>query len=327
MRAAMASAEVGDDVFGEDPTVRLLEETVAALLGKKAALFVPSGVMANQISIKAHTRPGDEIIVEEQAHILLYESGAAPVISGVQVRTVHGEKGMFTPEQVRSVVRGADAHVAPVRLVCLENTHNKAGGCVLPLEGMKRVYDGAHELGLQVHLDGARLWNASSASDVPLDRIAQYADSVSVCFSKGLGAPVGSAVAGPRDFVAMCRRVRKMLGGGMRQAGIVAAGALYAVEHNRDRLKDDHTSAAAFAATVARDSTLRIDLDAVQTNIVIMDVRQTGLSADEVASRMKQKGVLFTTMDANSLRAVTHMDVSFEQAQTAAELLSTTYPA
>ncbi len=326
MRSVMASAEVGDDVFGEDPTVRKLESRTAEMLGKEAALFVPSGVMANQISIKAHTLPGDEIIAEEQAHILLYESGAAPVISGIQVRPVKGVRGMFTPEDVRAIVRAEDQHVAPVRLVCMENTHNKAGGTVLPLDGMRRIHEVARELGLRTHLDGARIWNAAVSLGVDPSAIAQHADSVSVCFSKGLGAPVGSAIAGTRDFVRTCRRIRKMLGGGMRQVGIIAAGALYALEHNRARMSDDHTAAIDFARTVGGKSALSIDLASVQTNIVIMDVRMTGRTADDVAAHMKEKGVLFTTMGPHSLRAVTHLDVRYEDVQTAAGLLVESYP-
>ncbi len=327
MRKAIAAAEVGDDVFGEDPTVRRLEETVAGLLGKESALYVPSGVMANQVAIKAHTRPGDEIIVEERSHILLYETGAAPVISGVTMRTVRGERGLFTPDQVKAVVRGEDTHVAPVSLVCMENTHNKAGGCVLPRGDMQKVYEGAHELGLRVHLDGARIWNAATALDVDPAAIAEFSDSVTVSFSKGLGAPIGSAIAGPREFIHTCRRIRKMLGGGMRQAGIIAAGALYALENNRRRLDEDHRAAHDFAATVAQKSSLSIDLDGVQTNIVIMDVSSTGMQAEKIADAMEHKGVLFTTMDSSLLRAVTHRDVTYEQVQEAALRLVQAYPA
>jgi len=326
MRAAMAEAEVGDDVFGEDPTVKKLEEATAGILGKEAALFVPTGVMANQVSIKAHTRSGEEVIVEERAHILLYESGAAPVISGVQLRTLRGEGGMFTADQVRSLLRHEDAHVAPITLVCMENTHNKAGGRVLPIAGMNAIREVSHEAGLAVHVDGARLWNAAVALGVsPMD-IASQADSVSVCFSKGLGAPVGSAIAGTREFITRCRRIRKMMGGGMRQVGILAAGALYALEHHIDRLAEDHLAAREFADIVAAGSRLRIDSQSVQTNIVIMDVSETGQTAEAVAAEMERVGVRCTTMDSRSLRAVTHLDVRREDVRKAAELLAKTYP-
>ena len=326
MRQAMASAKVGDDVFGEDPTVHELEETTAGLLGKQAALFVPSGVMANQTAIKAQTSAGDEVVVEETSHILLYESGAAPVLSGVQLRTVKGENGLVRPSQVEYLLRGEDVHVAPVRLICLENTHNKAGGRVLPLDGIRGLSEFAQKNELRLHMDGARLWNAAVALGVRPAEIARYVDSVAVCFSKGLGAPVGSAIAGPEPFIRRCRKIRKMLGGGMRQAGIIAAGALYAVRHQYERLREDHDHARAFAGIIAERSCLLVDLSSVQTNIVIMDVSPTGLSTAEIISRMQEKGVRFTSMDGSLLRAVTHCDVSKSDVLAAAELLAGEFP-
>src|SRR5262249_51652661 len=241
MRAAMAAAEVGDDVFGEDPTVCRLEERVAALLGKEAALFVPSGTMSNQICVKAHTRPGDEILCESGCHIYNNETGGAAALSGVTCRTIDGDCGVLDLSQLEDKIRPEDdVHQVLTRLVCLENTHNRGGGKVYPLEKIEAISRWARKHNLAMHLDGARLWNAMVTTGVSAREWCKHFDSIPVCFSKGLGTPVGSALAGSKAFVAQGRRIRKMLGGGMRQAGILAAAALYALDHHIDRLAEDH---------------------------------------------------------------------------------------
>ncbi|HZT81959.1 MAG TPA: GntG family PLP-dependent aldolase, partial [Gemmataceae bacterium] len=240
MRAAMAAAEVGDDVFDEDPTVNRLQERVAALLGKEAALFVPSGTMSNQVCVRTHTQPGDELLCDVNCHIYNYEAGGPAVLSGVTCRCVEGDCGILDVSQLDGLVRPDNEHFVRTRLVCLENTHNRGGGKVYPLEKVQAISAWARRAGLATHLDGARLWNAVVATGVPAQEWARHFDSVSVCFSKGLGAPVGSALAGPRDFVAKARRTRKLFGGGMRQAGVLAAAALYALDHHVERLAEDH---------------------------------------------------------------------------------------
>src|SRR5262245_42720116 len=232
MRAAMAAAEVGDDVFFEDPTVNRLQDRVAPLLGKEAALFVPSGTMSNQVCVKTHTQPGDELLLETTCHIYNYEAGGPAVLSGVMCRTVDGDFGVLDVTQLDDKIRPENEHLVRTRLVCLENTHNRGGGRVYPLEKIRAISAWARENGLRMHLDGARLWNAVVASGIPAAEWARHFDSVSVCFSKGLGAPIGSALAGTREFVAKAKRIRKLFGGGMRQAGIAAAAALYAVDHH-----------------------------------------------------------------------------------------------
>ena len=245
MREAMARAEVGDDVFGDDPTVKALESRTAELLGKEAALFVPSGTMANQLAIRSHTEPGDEILVEANAHIYYYEGGAPAAMSGVMCRCINGQRGIFTGADVEASLRPADQHFPRTRLVCLENTHNRGGGKIWSIGQVQEVAAGVRKHGLQLHLDGARLWNASVAAGIPERDYATYFDTISVCFSKGLGAPVGSALVGPKAFIERARRFRKMFGGGMRQAGIIAAGALFALDNHRARLAEDHANAKA----------------------------------------------------------------------------------
>jgi len=325
MRKAMADAEVGDDVFGEDPTVRRLEETVAEVLGKEAALFVPTGVMANQISLKIQTQPGDEVIVEAGAHILQYETAAAPIISGVQLRQVAGERGVPTVAQVEDLIRGSAYYMPPTRLICLENTHNKAGGTIVPLETLRAFRSMTTSKGLSLHVDGARLWNASVASGVKPRDFAACADTVSVCFSKGLGAPVGSAVAGSRQLITKARKVRKILGGGMRQAGIIAAGALFALQNNVDRLAEDHEKARTYAEIVGGVKGFSVDMKSVQTNIVAVDVSKSGLDASAVIARMKARGVLLSDMDRHTVRAVMHLDVSKADVLSAAKAIATQF--
>ncbi|MBI3005572.1 MAG: low-specificity L-threonine aldolase [Ignavibacteriales bacterium] len=325
MREAMASAEVGDDVFGEDPTVNQLQERVAELLGKEAALFVPSGVMANQLAVKTQTQPGDEIIVEEGSHIFNYETAAPAMISNVQIRTLQGQRGVLTAEQIGSAVRSKDYHQPRTSLVCLENTHNRAGGTIYPLEEIQRIRDFSKSRGINMHLDGARIWNAWIASGTHPKDIARYFDTVSVCFSKGLGAPVGSAVAGTKETVEKARKFRKVLGGGMRQVGVLAAAALYALDNNIQRLAEDHDKAQLFAQKVGSVRGFTIDLPSVQTNIVIIDIANTGRTTTDILSLLRSKKVLLTEMTSSKIRAVMHLDVTKEQVTTAAQTIVTSF--
>ncbi len=317
MREAMARAEVGDDVFGDDPTVRALEDEIARITGKEAALFVPSGTMGNQLAIATQTRPGDEVVVGEGAHPVHYESGAGPALSGVQF-AVAGRGGMYTPEEMEAVVQPRVYWTPRTSLVAIENTHNRSGGRVWPPDQARAVAARARAIGLATHLDGARIWNAAVASGVDVTALCEPFDTVSVCFSKGLGAPVGSAFCGPRRLVEDARRFRKRWGGGMRQSGILAAGALYALAHHRPRLAEDHGNARTLAEAMARAPGVRVDLASVQTNIVNIDF---DVRADAVANRARDLGVLINASGPSRLRAVTHLDVSTADVRAAAEIL------
>lgn len=308
MRAVIAEADVGDDVFFEDPTVKILQERVADLLGKADALFVPSGTMANQVSIKSHTRPGDEVICEKESHCFHYEGGGPALLSGAQLRPLEGNHGAITAEQIEPVLRPPNSHFPRSRLIVLENTHNRAGGAILPLEIMRSVYRFARERDLRVHLDGARLWNAHIATGIALREYAQCADSVSLCFSKGLGAPVGSVIVGTRSFIKTAHRYRKIFGGGMRQIGILAAACLYALDHHLTRLKDDHENARRLARFLNTFDGVDVDLEATQTNIVIAHFKT--LSAADFAERCLKNGLLCIPFSAQSVRFVTHLDIS-----------------
>jgi threonine aldolase len=321
MKAAMVAAAVGDDVFREDPTVNQLQERLAALLGKEAALFVPSGTMSNQICVKAHTQPGDEVLCEANCHIYNFEGGAPAVLSGVTCRTVEGDFGVLDVRQLEDKVRPDDEHQVRTRLVCLENTHNRCGGRVYPIEKIRAISTWAHHQGLLMHLDGARLWNAAVATGIAPREWAAHCDSVSVCFSKGLGAPVGSALAGPRDFVARARRVRKMLGGGMRQAGVLAAAALYALDHHVERLAEDHRHAQVLAEAIADTPGLRLVPPEVQTNLVWFRVDPDHGTARQLGATLKERGVLVQVAGPQTLRACAHLDVSAAQAERAAETI------
>ncbi len=323
MREVMAGAEVGDDVFGEDTTVNRLQEKVASLLNKEAALFVPSGTMANQICLSVHANPGEEVICEQGAHIVNFESGAMARLSMVQPKTLRGERGVFTLEQVREAVRPGHYYYPRTAVIAIENTHNLAGGTLFPIEEIERIAGFAREKGLRMHLDGARLWNASIATGIPLSDYAAHFDSVSLCFSKGLGAPVGSIVAGSSEFIRQAHHRRKQFGGGMRQVGILAAAALYAIEHHIDRLAEDHANARVFAEIVSKNPALKVDLDSVQTNIVIMDL-VNGEDAETICAGLRERGVLLVTMGRSKLRAVTHLDVSRDEVIRAAELVADT---
>jgi threonine aldolase len=304
MRAAMAAAEVGDDVYGEDPTVNALQAEAARLTGKEAALLVPSGTMANQAALRALTHHGDLIVASEGAHLVRYESGAAAAISGVQVKTV-GRAGSFDAEDVRACLAPPDHHNPPLSLVAVENTHNAAGGRIFPLAALREVVAVARERGLRLHLDGARIFNAAVATGVPVAEWARDFDTVTFCLSKGLGAPVGSLVCGSAEVVDRVHRVRKMLGGGMRQAGILAAAGLYALAHNVARLADDHANARRLAAGLA-DLGLTVD-PPPETNIVFFSApaRKFGLA-------LRARGVLVNEASPGRYRAVTHLDVAGE---------------
>lgn len=310
MREAMDRAEVGDDVLGDDPTVKELEAETAALLGKEAALFTPSGTMANQLAIRSQTEPGDEILVEGNAHIYYYEGGAPAALSGVMCRCLNGQRGIFTGPDLESVLRPADPHFPRTRLVCLENTHNRGGGKIWSIEQTREVADAARRCDLRLHLDGARLWNASVATGIPERDYAAPFDTVSVCFSKGLGAPVGSALVGSKPIIERARRFRKMFGGGMRQAGIIAAGALFALRNQRARLSEDHANARQLALGLADIQGLQIDPPEVETNMVRF--RLTDLAADKFVEGLRERGVLMLPVSRDTVRAVTNLMVSAE---------------
>ncbi|HPU83780.1 MAG TPA: GntG family PLP-dependent aldolase [Candidatus Latescibacteria bacterium] len=318
MRAFMANADVGDDVYREDPMVRALEEETAALLGKEAALYVPSGTMSNQIGVWVNTREGDEVICERDCHIYNYEAGAPALLSRVLMKTLQGARGVISAAQVEEAVNPSNIHAAATTLVCLENTHNKAGGTIYPREEMERISDLCKRADTRLHLDGARLWNASAATGIPERDYAELADTVSVCFSKGLGAPVGSALCGSQEVIERARRKRKILGGGMRQAGIIAAGALYALRNHRTRLVEDHANARRLAEAVNELPGIRVDLEGVHTNIVMIEITGNA-TAQQVSTMMKEEGVLINAMRPKVLRAVTHLDVSSGDVEKAIE--------
>jgi threonine aldolase len=313
MRRVMAEAEVGDDVYGEDPTVNRLQEKAAEITGTEAALFVPSGTMGNQVAIAVHTRPGQEVIVEATSHIYNVEMATMARFSGVQPRVVFGERGVFSAEQVRQAIRPKLYYLAQTGLVCLENTHNAAGGRIWPLSVAREILEIAHAHGIPVHLDGARIFNASLATGIPVSELVRGFDSVMFCLSKGLGCPVGSLLCGSREFIEEARRVRKALGGGMRQAGILAAAGLYALEHHVERLAEDHENARILAQGLSEIPCLSVTPP--ETNIVLVEILR-GPTAAELAERLKRRGVLVAPAgagtEARKLRLVTHLDVSRE---------------
>jgi threonine aldolase len=309
MRRAMANAEVGDDVYGEDPTINRLQERAAELLGKEAALFVPSGTMGNEIAIKVHTHPGDEVLIDEDCHIVKWELGAAAFISNVQLHTLSHQRGMVPVQEYAKRIHPGDDHVPPTRLICLENTHNAAGGVVLPLGYMREVWELAQRHRVAVHLDGARIFNAAIALEVPAKELAACADSVMFCLSKGLACPVGSMLCGSRAFIEEARRVRKILGGAMRQAGILAAAGLVALDTTIDRLAQDHARARRLAEAIANLPGFSVDLETVQTNMVYVQTRQP---ARYVVQQLETLGVLCLDVFAHTVRLVTHKDVDDE---------------
>jgi threonine aldolase len=310
MRRAMADAEVGDDVYGEDPTVNRLEHRAAEMFGKEAALFVPSGTMANNIAIKLHTEHGQEVICEARSHILDWELSMMAWFAGCQARPIHSEDGLLHWEQIRKAVRASTPHQAPTGLIEIENTHNMAGGVVYPIALIDEVCRGAHELGIKVHMDGARVFNASVHLGRPVSEITANVDTVMFCLSKGLGAPVGSILLGSAEAMERGRLYRKRLGGGMRQAGVLAAAGLIALEQSPQRLHEDHAKARLLADGIAKLTNLALVAESVQTNIVIFDVTALGVSASEFVMLCHKRGLLLGTADAARVRAVTHCDVS-----------------
>lgn len=313
MREAIANAEVGDDVLGDDPTVNRLQEHIADFLGKQASLYVPSGSMANQVSLRSVCEPGDELIIDESTHTYNYETGAPSALSGVSLRIVPGTRGIFTAEAVEAAVRPDNVHFPRSRVVVIENTNNRGGGSIWPLENVAAIRRTADRHSLHVHLDGARLMNACVASGHRPTDYTQHVDSVTMCFSKGLGAPVGSIVAGPSTFIDRCRRFRKMLGGAMRQAGILAAAALYAIEHHVQRLAEDHANARRLADAIAELPGITLDPSTVETNIVIFDIEPRLGTAADFVDRLREHDVWLLAIANRRLRAVTHLDVTRAQ--------------
>jgi threonine aldolase len=322
MRRAMAEAEVGDDVYGEDPTVNRLEQRAAEILGKEAAVFVPTGTMGNTIAIKLHTEHGQEIVCESHAHVLDYELSMTAWFSGCLVRPVAGEGGIMTWDEIRKNIRNFGAHNAPTSLIEVENTHNMGGGRVYPMDTLNEICDRAHDLGLKVHMDGARIFNAGAYLRKPVSEIAAKADTVMFCLSKGLGAPAGSMVAGSSDAIARGRLYRKRLGGAMRQSGILAAAGLIALEEMPKRLGEDHANAKYLATELARIPGVRLDAGKVQTNIVIFDIGETGIPSGQISKLLKSHGVLMNGVTAFTMRAVTHYDVTRADCERAIDVLS-----
>jgi threonine aldolase len=321
MLAAMMAAEVGDDVFGEDPTVNALELRTAAMFGKEAGLFVPTGTMANQIAVRVHCRPQDEILLESTSHICLWEAGGAAAPSGATCRTIDGQFGLLTPADLDGKVRPDDMHSVHTRLVCLENTHNRGGGTVYSPNAIIGISDWARSQGLAMHLDGARIWNAIVRTGVPAIEWGQPFDTVAVCFSKGLGTPVGSMLLGPRDLIGHARRIRKLFGGAMRQVGFLAAACHYALDHHIDRLAEDHANAQTIAKAVAEVPGFTLTPPEVETNLVWFEVDARHGTAKQVAERLKVEGILVAPLGARVIRAVTHLDVTREQCLKAAEAI------
>ena len=321
MRRAIAEAEVGDDVLGDDPTVLRLQERVAVLLGKEASLFVPSGSMANQASIRAQTQPGDEIICHADSHIYHYEAGAPAGLSGCSLRLLPGDRGRFDAPAVRDAVRPSDSHYPRSSLVVIENTHNRGGGSIWSLSAIADIRSVAKECGLAMHLDGARLMNACVATGLKPTDYTTYFDSVSMCFSKGLGAPVGSIVAGNATLIRRVHRIRKMLGGGMRQVGVLAAAALYALDHHVERLAEDHENARRLGEVLASLPGVSIDPRSIETNIVIFDVSERVGPAKAICDALRVEGVWMMAIAPQRIRAVTHLDVSRTDIDRAATIL------
>lgn len=323
MRHAMASAEVGDDVYGEDPTVNRLQEMAASMFGKKAALFVPSGTMGNQLAIRLHTQPGQEVIVESRAHIVRYEQGAAGALAGVQLHWIPGDRGLISAEQVEAAIRPTDPYTIQTGLICLENTHNSGGGTIYPLATIERIRAVAASHHIPMHLDGARLFNAIAATTLPPASYAQHFDTLSVCLSKGLGAPAGALLMmNDLTLLERAKRLRRMYGGAMRQAGILAAAGIYALEHHIARLKIDHGHAKRLARHLQQIPTVRISPSDVDTNILIFDVIGHRLTPPAIVAALKEEGLLIHALGGTSFRAVTHLDVSSAMTDQACEIFA-----
>ncbi|UCF04268.1 MAG: aminotransferase class I/II-fold pyridoxal phosphate-dependent enzyme [bacterium] len=311
MREAISRAEVGDDVLGDDPTVRRLEERVAAMFGKEAAVYVPSGTMSNTLALISQTRPGNEVILDRNSHIFNYEAGAASAIGGLQLYPLDGPGGLLPLPQLHSTVRPVNVHHPQTALIAVENTHNRAGGRIYPFEELEAVSDFARECGLRVHMDGARLANASVATGIPFQKYASLADSITFCFSKGLGAPVGSILIADADTITNARFWRKRLGGGMRQVGLLAAACLYALDHNVDRLVEDHTKAARIGEIIASSGKLTLTFE-VETNIIIFETASDAIDIDTLKQSLEKSGILALTFGGRFMRMVTHLDITDE---------------
>lgn len=305
MRAAMKAAPVGDDVFGEDPTVNALEALAARKMGKEAAMFIPSGTMGNLSAVLSHCKRGDEVIMESECHIYYYEVGGLSALGGLVPRLVTGKAGLMEPQDVEAAIRGANIHYAPPALICVENTHNRGGGTVYDLDRLAGIKQVAERHGLPMHLDGARIFNASVKLGIDASLIASYFDSVQFCLSKGLSAPVGSILAGSSEFISKARKYRKMLGGGMRQAGVIAAAGIIALEKMVERLAEDHANARALAEGLAMIPGIEVDMSTVETNIVVFDIAKLGVGSDAFAKELSEEGVRVTTRPPYKLRAVT----------------------
>lgn len=321
MLNAMLNAKVGDDVYGEDETVNELQEKCAKLTGKEAALFVPTGVMGNELAIKCHTHSGDEVIVESESHIINYETGSPAVISNVQLLPVLGEMGIINVSEIKKYVRPQEYYYPVTKLICLENTHNRAGGVIQPIEAIKAISKFAKEKKIKSHLDGARIFNAYVETGISVKEYASHFDSISFCFSKGLGCPIGSILCGDRDFIDMARKWRKILGGGMRQVGILAAAAIYALDNNIFRLKEDNDKAKFFANELSMTEGINVDLKSVQTNIVVFNSLK--ISKIEFINKLTDKGVLISSGSYDNMRAVFHLDVDEDEVKKAVEIIKT----
>ncbi|MCB2229369.1 aminotransferase class I/II-fold pyridoxal phosphate-dependent enzyme [bacterium] len=322
MRRAIFEAEVGDDVLGDDPTVKELERYVADLFGREAALFAPSGTMANQIGLKVNSQPGWELLCDRECHVVNYECAGPVVHSGLLINLLTTDKGMITADMVRANIRELNLHTPETKMVALENTHNRHGGTILPQDEILRVREACDEFGLVLHLDGARIWNAHVATGMSLPELVRPFDSVSVCLSKGLGAPVGSLMLGSAEFIQKCLRQRKLFGGGMRQVGLLAAAGLYAVKNNIPRLAEDHANAKYLAEQLGALNSFTIDMDRVQTNIVILQLNME-MNSKQLHEKLKTVGVLALPFGPKKMRLVTHLDVSRAQCETAVERIKT----
>lgn len=309
MRKAMYGAEVGDDVYGEDPTVNQLEEIAAEKLGKEAALFVPSGTQGNQIAGLVHCKPGQEVIMEAQAHLFLYEAAAMSAFAGVQIKTLIGERGAMKPNDVEAAIRGTDIHEPETGLICIENTHNKAGGAIIPLKNMEEIYQIAKRSGIPVHLDGARLFNAAAASQIPVKEFAKHTDSVQFCLSKGLGAPVGSIIAGSADFIFKARKWRKRLGGGLRQVGVLAAPGIIALNENVNLLEIDHEHAKLLAEGLQNINGIVLE-NQVETNIILLKLGNSIKTTEYFLDQLKEEGILAGAFGPGIIRFVTNNGVA-----------------